>query len=69
MHLIHNTFHYVDMTGGITFLSSEILSMRLHESAECVRDLRSMFFFLNGYPILTLDIFVNVMTQLFTFSL
>jgi len=47
-HLIHNTFHYADMTGGNTFLSSEILSMRLRESAECVRDLRSMFS-LNGF--------------------
>jgi hypothetical protein len=42
-HLIDNTFHYADMTGGNTFLSSKILSMRLHESAECVRDLKSMF--------------------------
>jgi len=43
MHLIQYTFHYADMIGGITFLYPEILSMRLLESAECVRELRSMF--------------------------
>jgi hypothetical protein len=48
IHLIRNIFHYADMTGGITILSSEILSTRLHESAECVRDLRCMFS-LNGF--------------------
>jgi len=48
MQVIHNIFNYVDMTGGITFLSSEICSMRLRESAECGRDLRSMFS-LNGF--------------------
>ena len=48
MQVIHNTFHYLDMMGDITFLSSEILSLRLCESAECVRDLRSIFS-LNGF--------------------
>jgi len=48
MQVIRNTFHYADMTGDITFLSSEILSMKLRESAECVRDLRCMFS-LNGF--------------------
>ena len=47
MQVIHNTFHYADMTGDITFLSSEILSMRLRECTECVRELRSIFS-LNG---------------------
>jgi len=42
MHLIQYTFHYVDMTGGITFPSSQILCMGLCESAERVRELRSM---------------------------
>ena len=46
------------MTGGITFLSSEFLSMGLGESAECVRDPSSMlFFFLNRYHVVTVDIF------------
>jgi len=44
MHLIRSKFHYVDMREGITFISSEIHSMGLHKSAECVGDLRSMFF-------------------------
>jgi hypothetical protein len=48
MQVIHNISHYVDMMGGITFLSSEICSMRLREFAECGRDLRSMFS-LNGF--------------------
>ena len=48
MQVIHNIFHYVNMMGGITFLSLEICSMKLHESAECGRDLRSMFS-LNGF--------------------
>jgi hypothetical protein len=51
MHLIRYTFHYVDMTRGITFLSSELLSMRLCESAKCVRRPQINGFFLTNTPL------------------
>jgi hypothetical protein len=32
----HNTFHCTQRTGDMAFIYSEILSLRLHKSAECV---------------------------------
>jgi len=36
MNSVHNTFHYTDMTGDMTFISLEILYFRLCKPAECV---------------------------------
>ena len=38
MNSVHNSFHYVDMTGDVAFLSSEILSFILCKSAKHVRN-------------------------------
>jgi hypothetical protein len=34
MNLVHDTFHFTDMTADMAFLSSEVLSLRLYKSAE-----------------------------------
>jgi hypothetical protein len=36
MNSVDNTFHYVDMTGDMAFLFSEVLSLRLCKSTERV---------------------------------
>jgi hypothetical protein len=38
MNSVHNSFHYVDMTGDEAFLSSEILSFRLCKSTKRVQN-------------------------------
>jgi hypothetical protein len=38
MNSVHNSFHYVDMKGDMTFLSSEILSFILCKSAKRVQN-------------------------------
>jgi len=38
MNSVHNSFHCVDMTGDMAFLSSEILSFILYKSAKRVQN-------------------------------